>query len=84
MHINGSGRHRRTKTRFDKRIMQIGGGSGISISLTLNLPYVVLREAVSPSYASPTQGRRVWLSNFCRLRLPSIGRPAPHDDSAAN
>ncbi|MFF8193543.1 DUF5958 family protein [Streptomyces bobili] len=25
----------------------------------------------------------MWLSIFCRLWLPSIGRPTPHDDSAA-
>jgi hypothetical protein len=32
----------------------------------------------------PPQGRRVWLSTFCRLWLASIGRPTSHDDSAAN
>jgi hypothetical protein len=47
-------------------------------------PYVVLREAVSPSYGSPTQGCRVWLKKLCRLWLSVIGRPVPHDDSAAN
>ncbi|MFE9651355.1 hypothetical protein ACFYO0_46260, partial [Streptomyces sp. NPDC006365] len=33
----------------------------------LKLPYVVLRDRASPSYGWPTQGRRVWLSIFCRL-----------------
>lgn len=47
-------------------------------------PYVVLRDAVSPSYGSPTQGHRVWFKELCRLWLALIGRPAPHGDSAAN
>ncbi|GAA3920434.1 hypothetical protein GCM10023084_82600 [Streptomyces lacrimifluminis] len=47
-------------------------------------PYVVLRDVVSPSYGSPTQGCRVWFKKLCRLWLPLIGRPVPHDGSAAN
>jgi hypothetical protein len=47
-------------------------------------PYVVLRDAVSPSYGSPTQGCRVWFKKLCRWWLSVIGRPVPHDDSAAN
>jgi len=29
-------------------------------------PYVVLRDAVGPSYGSPTQGCRVWFKTLCR------------------
>lgn len=46
-----------------------------------------LRDWASASYASSSQGRRVWLvwlSELCHLRLALIGRPTPHDDSAAN
>ena len=48
------------------------------------VPYVVLRDVLSPSYGSSTQGHRVWFKKLCRLWLSVIGRPAPHDDSAAN
>lgn len=47
-------------------------------------PYVFLRDVVGPSYGSSTQGCRVWLKKLCRLWLSVIGRPVPHDDSAAN
>lgn len=34
--------------------------------------------------SASTQGRLVWFKMLCRLWLSVIGRPVPHDDSAAD
>jgi hypothetical protein len=48
---------------------------------SVTLPYVVLRDAVSPSYGSSTQGCRVWLSRFCGAH--GVGLPGRHGRAAA-
>ena len=61
-----------------------GKGSMARTTQSSNFPTLLARDRASASYGWPTQGCRVWLSNFCRLWLPPIGRRTPHDDSAAN